>query len=670
MDFFHNDKSLLTIKNTNETLYKTFTESSACTACSSFRGSCECADGIEVNVDTLTWDIIHPDSFAYGTAYLTVYYEGDFGATSEFINIYDEDMNPIGVTQSYFDGSDCMKDSVTLAFPSSMLDTWGADDTIRFTGITTANVDFFCTTNHAQVKLEYVTCATGGPFASLSAPQTTFCGIDSPVTVNPSPAGGTLTGQGLTGNVFNPGSLPPGSYVLTYTYTNAGGCTSTFDLTMTINEGAFVNAVSPDTICPFNVSTFTAEGSGHLVWYTDAALTNPVDTGNTFTTPSLTTTTTYYVAAAIYDTYFRIDTLTNMDSAVVDHDAWTGDDRGGIAVTMNYLYVVGDDSTVRFDLDLQNPMNFPRMDGLVSDLATGQLYTLYNPLTGAPDANSIDSMYVTELHTLNADLTLGATTITLSDSIPFGWDNAYNYESGIFAGNGFVILYSSPRSSWYVIDMQDGVVTNLGKLTTGDPQFNYSETWSVWGVAEFDGTTYNALYRDENSSNISRRALPSGTPTVAAQYSDLSDMASFTYAPWNNRVYMHFEGGSEFNGQSETVVYATASDSTGPVVSGGNINCPAAATVFVDACTGIEENSAAAFSVYPNPNNGVFTISLSNMANATLEIISIDGSVVYTENYAAAQNVKEINLSSIANGVYFVRVSNNETVITSKLVKQ
>jgi hypothetical protein len=619
-----------------------------------------------VNIpDTINWIITAPDSFAYGTAYLTVYYEGDFGYFSELINIYDENGNYMGATQPYFDGSDCMPDSVTLSFPASFITGWMADDTIRFTGISSEDVDY-CTTNRACVKLDYTYC-TAGPIASLSIPATNFCSADAPVALTFSPAGGTLSGTGISGNNFNPSGLMPGMYTLIYAYTNPAGCATTAQVTVTINVGASISSISPDTICAWNTSTMTAEATGHIVWYTDAALTNPVDTGNTFTTPQLFSTTTYYAATTLSDNYFMITSLTSMDSVVVDHDSLTGNDHGGMAVTMNNVYIVGGDSTARFDLNLQNPVRLPPMDGLVSDLETGTLYTLYNPIIGIPDASNIDSMYVTELRTLNANLTLGTGVITLSDSIPFGWDNNYDYESGIFAGYGFVILYSSPRSAWYVIDMQDGVVTELGNLS--NPEFYYSNTWAVTGVAEFNGTSYSVLFRDENDENIHRRVLPAQASTIAFPFTDLNDLASFTYAPWNNRWYLHVEGGSQFNGIDETIVYATATDSTGAEMGGTIFKCPAAATVFVDVCTGIETPAAGSVNVYPNPNNGNFTISLSdNMTDALVEITAMDGRLVYSTRFAGS-TTKTIDLSTLANGIYSIRVSNETTVLTKKLIK-
>lgn len=625
-------------------------------------------DTIANTPETLTWYIVQPDSAAFGTASLTVYYEGDFGANTEYIEIYDENGGLLGATQPYFDGNDCMQDSVTISFPANLLAGWSVDDTIWFTGVTTQNVDYFCSTNHARVKLDYNFCPNGGPLASMSIPQTEFCSLDAGVTVTTAPSGGTLSGPGISGNTFSAASLAPGSYTINYTYTNSGGCTSEAEIVVEVLPGIFISSVTPDTICPWNTAVLTATGTGHIVWYADAGLTMPLDSGNTFVTPQLMTTTSYYAATVLYDNYFTITSLTAADSMVVDHDVMTGDDRGGIAVTMSYVYIAGDDSTVRYDLDLLNPMVYTRVDGMVSDLANGQLYTIYNPAVGMPDANNIDSMYITELRTLNADLTLGSGVITLSDSIPFGWDNNYNNQSGIFAGNGFIVIFSAPRMSWYVIDLQDGIVTNLGG--SADPMMNYSETWSAWGVAEFDGTGYSALYRDQNTSSIMRKSLPDGTPVAAYLFNDLSDMASFTYAPWNNRWYMHFEGGSQFNGNSETAVYATASDSTGAETGAGTLNCAAMGTVTVDICLGAEESSSAAINVYPNPTEGMFTINMGGMTDATIEVISVDGSLVYSEQTTGAQPVKEIDLSGAAAGVYLVRVTNAENVLTTRLIKQ
>jgi hypothetical protein len=60
-------------------------------------------------------------------------------------------------------------------------------------------------------------------FAAL-APQ--YCITETSVTLSGTPSGGTFTGTGVTGNIFNPSVAGVGSHLLTYTYTDANGCTS------------------------------------------------------------------------------------------------------------------------------------------------------------------------------------------------------------------------------------------------------------------------------------------------------------------------------------------------------------------------------------------------------------------------------------------------------------
>lgn len=379
-----------------------------------------------------------------------------------------------------------------------------------------------------------------------------------------------------------------------------------------------------DTICPGNTVQLNATVDGTAIWFSDLALTQAIDTGFTITSPVIVSTTTFYVNAASTDRYFMITALSDTASLTVDHDALSGDDRGGIAVTTNYVYIVGDDSTTRFDLDLTNPVSYDiRADAIFSDLGTGQLYTLYNPLVGIPDV--VDpSFYATHIQVLNADLTLGS-NIALSDSISFGWDDNYGYQSGIFSGNGFVPIYSSPQTSWYVIDIATGIVTMLS-----DVDFNvasYSENFANWGIGEFNGSDYSVNYRNDNDGNIHRFSILSDNDAIFGTFSDLSDMASFTHTPWNNRWYFHYEGSVQFGGVNETLGYASGNHSTGTVQT-VLLGCSNAVTITV-GCAGIEEESAN-FNIYPVPNAGIVNVQVTNNNNDwTISVINVSGASIY-----------------------------------------
>lgn len=88
-------------------------------------------DTIMATPDSLFYEFTAVQIGATGTLTLVVYFEGDFGANSEYISFYDEGGYLIGVTQPYFNGNDCMVDSTLFTIPASYITSWSADDTIK-----------------------------------------------------------------------------------------------------------------------------------------------------------------------------------------------------------------------------------------------------------------------------------------------------------------------------------------------------------------------------------------------------------------------------------------------------------------------------------------------------------------------------------------------------------
>ncbi|MEM6725661.1 MAG: hypothetical protein AAF598_16585, partial [Bacteroidota bacterium] len=69
-------------------------------------------------------------------------------------------------------------------------------------------------------------------------------------------------------------------------------------VTVTALSSPNTPSASDVTICQGESATFSASGgSGSYIWYTDAAGNFPQNSGASFTTPALTTTTTYYVGS-------------------------------------------------------------------------------------------------------------------------------------------------------------------------------------------------------------------------------------------------------------------------------------------------------------------------------------------------------------------------------------
>lgn len=89
--------------------------------------------------------------------------------------------------------------------------------------------------------------------------------------------------------------------------------------------------------------------------------------------------------------------------------------------------------------------------------------------------------------------------------------------------------------------------------------------------------------------------------------------------------------------------------------------------------TGIGENKTGnqVLSVYPNPSNGVFYISLAAEEQSTVNVKVFDlrGSIVHQEQVQSDKlNGFPIQLSSLSKGTYILELTNNQKVISQKLV--
>jgi len=85
------------------------------------------------------------------------------------------------------------------------------------------------------------------------------------------------------------------------------------------------------------------------------------------------------------------------------------------------------------------------------------------------------------------------------------------------------------------------------------------------------------------------------------------------------------------------------------------------------------KTSTTEISVYPNPNNGIFDISLelnSNSGEVLVEIFSINQTPVFQERYTLTGGFfdRHLDLSHLTKGVYTIKASDGNTVKSKKLV--
>jgi hypothetical protein len=82
---------------------------------------------------------------------------------------------------------------------------------------------------------------------------------------------------------------------------------------------------------------------------------------------------------------------------------------------------------------------------------------------------------------------------------------------------------------------------------------------------------------------------------------------------------------------------------------------------------GLNEQDYMAFSIYPNPSNGIFNVSITDPSvDAQIEVRDVAGRLVYSVENIQTTNV--IDLSAFSNGSYMLAVTMNDVVTVKRIV--
>jgi hypothetical protein len=184
----------------------------------------------------------------------------------------------------------------------------------------------------------------------------------------------------------------------------------------------------------------------------------------------------------------------------------------------------------------------------------------------------------------------------------------------------------------------DGIAKKFGGATGNDPDF-FKVQFTGWynGVAKNDTVDfYLADFRDTNNVN---------------------DYIVKDWTICNLSVL----------GKCDSLTYMISSSDTGTF----GMNTPA--YFCIDDInlifTGTNDLSENQFlSAYPNPFNNNLTISNTTNEIVKAELLSMNGTIVST-NKVKSNERKSINTSALANGIYFIRITQGDQVYFQKMTK-
>lgn len=101
-------------------------------------------------------------------------------------------------------------------------------------------------------------------------------------------------------------------------------------------------------------------------------------------------------------------------------------------------------------------------------------------------------------------------------------------------------------------------------------------------------------------------------------------------------------------------------------------------TVTITICSGTTEAVLGDnnfelndFTLFPNPNNGDFTLQFNSNSgkDISVDIYDISGKLVYNNNYSSISRFdKQINFDNVSTGIYIMKVSDGDKSVTRKLI--
>lgn len=177
---------------------------------------------------------------------------------------------------------------------------------------------------------------------------------------------------------------------------------------------------------------------------------------------------------------------------------------------------------------------------------------------------------------------------------------------------------------------------------------------------------YNATYTDSlivktttNCGSSWARVYAKGN-TALATAPDATSAFTPTSTQWRTETVNL----NTYAGQSAVRVAFEGKSGYGQFLFIDNIN-------IVSGSTGINEAElAGAFNVYPNPNNGVFNVSINlvKAGSVTVKVVNVLGETISSKVLDnVSNNTFSMDLSSQSKGLYFVEISSGDQKVVKKI---
>lgn len=492
----------------------------------------------------------------------------------------------------------------------------------------------------------------------------------------------TLTAGGATSYTWNPGALTTSSIVVnpasTTTYSLVGltgSCSGSTTKVLTVNPNPTVS-VNSSSICAGNTATLTASGATTYSWSTGAT--------TTVITQSPASTTVYTVTGTTGScTNAKTATITVTPNPTVAVNSSTICSGSAATITASGA------TTYSWNTGATSAAINPTPASTTVYTVTGTTSGCTNVKTATVTVNATPTVAVNS----STICTGGTATVTASGATTYSWNTGAT-SAAINPAPASTTVYTVTGTTGSCTNIKTATVTvapaptvavnsaticagsSANLVASGASTYSWSSgpstssiTVSPSSTTVYTVTGANGTCTDARTSTVTVNSLPSVSIAASASAACTATTGGVNVTLTGSPSGGVYSGtgmvGNTFTVQSTAGTYTAVYSYTNSTTGCSNT---ANTSIIVNTCTGINTLNIldGNILIYPNPNNGVFTIQANIEDSFDVVIYNNIGQVV--KHAKDLKGTNEISLDEYGRGIYNIVLTSGDNYKTVKLI--
>ena len=255
---------------------------------------------------------------------------------------------------------------------------------------------------------------------------------------------------------------------------------------------------------------------------------------------------------------------------------------------------------------------------------------------------------------------IGQTSITISQPAVLNLNAVPTMISCFGSANGSISAMGSGGTSPYVYSI-DGTTFSSQSVVNNLSAGSYTVT-----VKDVNGClqTFNTTITEPTQVGVSGVSTGTATATTNGTITLTGNggLTPYTYSINGTNYY----SGSLFSNLAPGTYTCYVKDNNG---------CISTTTIIVEELVGLEENGINVIQLYPNPNNGIFELSVEGLSGDKLacKLFNVQGQLVsdFTLDVVNGKATKTIEMSKkLSAGVYYLGLYNSDKAVVRQFIKE